>query len=159
MPNISVFIAAEPRASGTGADIDRYRCLLEKPVEDILKATQGNFPRIYEDMLTSEEFGGGASHGMLAADKRSQAVKCVVETTLSQINLSVLSDRVRKTMDVHMDSIEQQVQRGVEDMFLFAEQGFATEESRPDIRAHSFPFKLQGIMQHGMPGFQHVFSM
>ena len=78
-------------------------------------------------------------------------MKCVVETTLSQMKLSVVSDRVRKTMDIHMDGIEQQVQQGVEDMFLLAEQDFGTEESRPDIRAHSFPFKLQGIMQRGMP--------
>ena len=61
----------------SSADADRYRSLFEKPVEDILKATQANFPRIYKDMLASEEFGGGASHGMLAADRRSQAMKCV----------------------------------------------------------------------------------
>ena len=80
---------------------------------------------------------------MLKGDKKSQAVECMVQTLICSVQSCVQSDGAKNAMDVHMWHLQQQIQRGVEDMFRFAESVRAPDGSQSDIRTQNFPFLLR----------------
>ena len=90
-------------------------------------------------MLASDEFGVGAVQGMLRADKRSEAMQCMMETLICQMQASIKSDKAKEAMDAHMDRLQQQVERGVEDMFRLAETTRTSEQPPSNICAQCFP--------------------
>jgi len=69
----------------------------------------------------------------------------MVETLISQMKSSTKSDKAKEAMDAHMGSLQQQMRRGVQDLFRHAERARSSTESRSGIRSYSFPFKLKEV--------------
>ena len=144
-PSRLVHPAQDNCATNTAsAHPDYYQYIFGDQVREVLQHLKGAFPSLYSKMRESEDLGRGASQGKLKADKRTQAIESMVENVVSQMRVSLQSEKVKVAMDAHMGSLRPQMQRGVEDMFQLAGRSVTSADSRSGIRSHSLPFKLQG---------------
>ena len=123
--------------------------IIENQLQVCLKSIRGFFPQMYRQLLDTEGVTSDEGKtGQMASDRRRQAIETLTAQVVAGLQASLPSSRSREVFDHFSAKIFIEVDRGVNNMFEFAES-LDSPDAAPVIEISSSS-RMQGITKLGM---------